>query len=537
VKDAPAAGGLGGLGTGGVHVAVVGGGICGLAAAYRLRRLLGPAARLTVFERAATVGGALRAAPLAGHDHDVGAEAFLLRRPEAVALAHELGLGEELVPAGPAGALVRLRGRLAPLPPRTLLGVPSGLDGLDAVLSTAGLATVRAEPSRPMHWDGADVAVGPLVAGRLGPEVLDRLVDPLLGGVYAGRADTLGLRATMPALAAALDAMAAAGDAPSLVAAACRALGGPPPGEEAGHPTRTPHPAAPAAAVVSGKGRSSALFHSQAQRAPVAPLFGALRGGMSVLVDALVLAADARLRLGQPVRGLARTPAGWRLEVGPAPAPDYVEADAVLLAVPPPALRRLLAPLHLPASAAAGGIEVASSAIVSLALPAGTALPAASGVLVASGEPLHAKAFTFTAVKWPHLAGEGAPVVLRASLGRRGEDPALLRAEDAELVRLVRADLAALTGVTAEPVDAVVTRWGGALPQYDVGHLDRVRAIETGVASLPRLAVAGAALHGIGIPACIATADAAAGRLAAQLSGGREPTGAPATAGPVQPTG
>ena len=160
---------------------------------------------------------------------------------------------------------------------------------------------------------------------------------------------------------------------------------------------------------------------------------------------------------------------------------------------------------------------MASCVIVSIALPAGTRLPPSSGVLVAAGEQLHSKAFTYSSVKWPHL--DAGVTVLRASLGRHGE-AATLQADDAELVRLVRRDLAELTGIGAEPVDAVVTRWGGGLPQYEVGHVGRVAAIEAGVAGLPRLAVAGAALHGIGIPACIATADAAARRLAGQLGAG-----------------
>jgi protoporphyrinogen/coproporphyrinogen III oxidase len=478
-----------------VHAVVIGGGISGLAAAFRLRRLLGARARITVVEQAGVLGGKLRTVPLAGAPYDVGAEAFLVRRPEALALVRELGLDGDLVHPGPAGALLRYDGRSAPLPPRTLLGVPATADGLDRVLSAAGMARVRAEPSTPLRWDGSDLAVGPLVARRLGPEVAQRLVEPLLGGVYAGQADLLGLRPTMPPLAAALDALAAAGRPPSLLAAAALALS--PPG--------TPGPAAGTPGPVT-----------QGSAAP--PVFGALRGGMSVLVNALVQAADAELRLGLPVRGLARTAGGWRLEIGAAPAPEYLDADGVLLAVPSPALRRLLAPLHPMASAAAAGIDVASSVIVSLALPPTVRLPASSGVLIAAGEPLHTKAFTFSSVKWPHLNAGGA-TVLRASLGRYGETRTL-QADDAELVRLVRADIAELTGITAAPVDAVVTRWGGGLPQYAVGHLDRVATIEA-AASLPRLAVAGAALRGLGIPACIATADAAAHHLVAALVSGR----------------
>lgn len=487
------------------HAVVVGGGISGLAAAFRLRRILGASARITLVEQSGVLGGKLRTVPLAGMAYDVGAEAFLVRRPEALALIDELGLRAAVVHPGPVGAGIQVGGRVVALPARTVLGVPAATDGLQDVLSSAGLAKVRAEPSMPMWWNGADVAVGPLVAQRLGPEVAQRLVDPLLGGVYAGRADDLGLRPTMPALATALDALAAAGRSPSLLSAAALALS--PPGPTVG----TPGPLGvdgPSARRYGPDGPST-------RGGPAPPVFGALRGGMSVLVDALVRATDAELRLGLPVRGLARTPGGWRLEIGAAPAPEYLDADGVLLAVPPPALRRLLAPLHPVASAAAAGIDVASSVIVSLALPLTTRLPASSGVLVAAGEPQRTKAFTYSSVKWPHLCA-GAATVLRASLGRRGETQTL-QADDAELVRIVRADLAELTDITAPPLDAVVTRWGGGLPQYTVGHLDRVATIEAAAASLPRLAVAGASLHGIGIPACIATADTAAHQLATAL--------------------
>jgi oxygen-dependent protoporphyrinogen oxidase len=285
----------------------------------------------------------------------------------------------------------------------------------------------------------------------------------------------------MPALAAALDRAAATGAQPSLVAAA------------------------------------RAVLDASSPRA--APAFATLRGGLSALVVALLTASEAQLCCGQPVRALVPTATGWRLEIGPArlSTTRYLDADAVLLAVPPPTLRRLLTPLHPPAADAAAGVEIASSVIVSLALPvrAFSALRGSSGVLIASHEPLHSKAFTYSSVKWPHLR-DADVTLLRASLDVTGA--ATARADDAELVDAVRTDLAKLTGINARPIDALVTRWGGGLPQYDVGHDVRVDAIESGVAQLARLAVAGAALHGIGVPACIATADAAARRLAAALS-------------------
>ncbi|MGH8966010.1 MAG: FAD-dependent oxidoreductase, partial [Actinomycetes bacterium] len=170
-----------------------------------------------------------------------------------------------------------------------------------------------------------------------------------------------------------------------------------------------------------------------------------------------------------------------------------------------------------------------SSAVVGLALPlaAAQALPAASGVLVASAESLSVKAFTFSGRKWAHASSHEV-LLVRASLGRHGE-ARLLQCDDAELVDAARADLATLTGITAAPVATVVTRWGGGLPQYAPGHLDAVAALERAVEGSPGLAVAGAMLHGVGVPACIGTADAAAGRIAAYLNTARH-LSAPAAA-------
>jgi oxygen-dependent protoporphyrinogen oxidase len=223
------------------------------------------------------------------------------------------------------------------------------------------------------------------------------------------------------------------------------------------------------------------------------------------------------------VRALARTAQGWRLELGNANRPEHLDTSAVVLALPAPALRRLLADPLPAASVAAGRVEVASCAVVGLALPAwaAEALPQSSGVLVAAHEPFSTKAFTFSGRKWAH-ASSPEVVLVRASLGRHGE-ARMLQRDDAELVELVQTDLAALTGITAPPVDTVVARWGGGLPQYAPGHLETVAALENAVARVPGLAVAGALLHGVGVPACIVSADAAALRIAAHL-GAQVPT-------------
>lgn len=470
------------------HVAVIGGGISGLTAAYRLRQRLGESVTITVCESTDNLGGKLRTATLADRPFDVGAEAFLARRPEALALAEEVGLGGSLVHPTPARSRVRAGGGTHALPAGTVMGVPASPQAVAGVLSDDGLRAVSAEAGLPpvsLPADGSDVALGPLLRARFGDELVDRLVDPLLGGVYAGGANGLGLRATMPALAAALDA-----GAPSLTAAAADQI-----------------PSVPSSE----------------------PVFAALTGGMGALVELLVELSGARVRRGVPVRELRRrVGGGWRLVLGAAapahaPAEPQIDVDAIVLAVPAPQAGRLLADVVPEAATALGEIELASMAVISLALPPGTPLPDASGLLIGAAErredgaPFAAKAFTFSARKWQHHGHDGAPLAVRGSVGRHG-DPGALRADDTELVRLVRSDLAELTGIDADPVDVLVTRWGGGLPQYGPGHVDRVERIERAVARVPGLEIAGAALHGVGIPACIATADAAAGRLAAEIS-------------------
>ncbi|MCG8918115.1 protoporphyrinogen oxidase [Actinokineospora sp. PR83] len=464
------------------RVAVVGAGISGLTAAHRLRTLLGPAAEVVVVEQGDRVGGKLRTAEVGGVRYDVGAEAYLARRPEVTDLLTELGLADQVVHPAKARSTVRAGGVTRLIPGRTVMGVPTAADAVTDLLTDEGARRVAAEPGLPpIDWDG-DAALGALLRDRFGDELPDRLVDPLLGGVYAGSVDGLGLRATMPGLAEALD-----DGAPSLTAAAA---------------TATPVPTG-------------------------GPVFGTVATGLGTLVDRLVDSAAADLRLGVPVRALERREHGWRLHLGaatPAHAPEdpVLDVDAVVLAVPAPAARRLLAEPVPAASAAYGRVEVASMAVVALALPGGAELPGTSGVLLGAGERrldgtrFAVKAFTFSATKWPHLADRDV-VVVRGSVGRHG-DPGALHNDDDELVRLVRADLVELTGVTAPPVDAAVTRWGGGLPQYAVGHTALVEEIERAVSHHPDLAVAGATLHGVGIPACVATGDAAAHRIAAHLA-------------------
>ena len=472
------------------HVVIVGGGISGLAAAFFLRD---EAVRVTVLEGSPRLGGKLSVSEIAGTAVDEGAEALLVTRPEGTALIAEAGLADQRANPGPTSSAIWTLGALRPLPRRQFMGVPSDMTELSrsGVLSDEGVARAREDLElRPTIRDG-DVSVAGYVGARLGGEVVDRLVDPLLGGVYAGRSAELSFDATLPALAAASRRHAS-------LAEAARSLLPP----QAGSPgTRAG-----------------------------GPVFTTLTGGLGMLPDYLAKLSGAEVRTGAVARELAPAGRGWRLTVGSAAAPRQVEADAVILAVPARPAGRLLA--GVPGASAAvtafGQISYASMAIVSLAYPR-SAFPAPglaglgwSGYLVPAVDGRAVKAVTFSTVKWPHLAGASADPdleIVRCSVGRIGEE-ALLQHADDELAALAAAELAAATGVRSGPVATRVTRWGGALPQYTVGHLDRVAAIRSAVAAQPGLAVCGAAYDGVGVPACVATARAAAGQVLTFLAGG-----------------
>jgi oxygen-dependent protoporphyrinogen oxidase len=463
------------------HIVIAGGGIAGLAAAFFLRDA---PVRVTVLEGARRPGGKLAVSEVAGAAVDEGAEALLTRRPEGVSLVGAAGLAGELVQPGTLAARIWSRGQMCPLPARQVMGVPADPGELAAtgLVSPAGLARAAEDLRMPATGRGGDVSVASFVGARFGPEIVERLVDPLLGGVYAGRSEHLSFEATLPDLARESRCHA------SLAQAAAALL-----------------PAPGAAPRPSGTS-----------------VFTTLAGGLGTLAPRLAAASGADVRTGVMVRGLTRTPAGWRLTTGSAHAPAQVEADAVVLAVPAAPASRLLAgvPGASAAATALAGIRYASMVLVTLAYPVGAfpQVPAISGYLVPAVDGRAVKAVTFSSVKWPHV-GEGTGLLFaRCSLGRAGEE-ALLQADDSELVRTAGAELAAATGVTGPPAGTRVTRWGGALPQYDVGHLARVARIRAAVAGLPGLAVCGAAYDGVGIPACIATAAAAAGQITGYLRG------------------
>ncbi|MGW2032724.1 protoporphyrinogen oxidase [Streptomyces sp. NPDC001761] len=467
------------------HVVVIGAGIAGLAAAHRL---LGRGARVTVLEAADRVGGKLLPGEIAGVRVDLGAESLLARRPEAVALAREAGLGEQLQPPATATASIWTRGALRPMPKGHVMGVPGTAAALTGVLSDEGLARVERDADLPRTETGDDVAVGEYVAARLGREVVDRLVEPLLGGVYAGDAYRISMRSAVPQLFQA---------------------------------ART-H-----VSLTRGVREIQAKAAAQQQTGPV---FMGIAGGVGRLPSAVADSVRARggeILTGTPARELRRDASGgWRITAGE----RVLHADAVIVAVPAPAAAALLRAESPAAAAELAAVEYASMALVTLAYRrADLRLPEGSGFLVPPVDGRTIKAATFASRKWGWIAEEDPDVVvLRTSVGRYGESEILGR-DDAGLVEVSRHDLREATGLDAVPLRTRVTRWTDGLPQYPVGHHARVARVRERIARLPGLAVCGAQYDGVGVPACIASAYAAVDQLGGDLAGVRE-----LTANPVQ---
>jgi oxygen-dependent protoporphyrinogen oxidase len=462
-------------GTGTGRVIVIGGGIAGLAAAHRL---LDRGARVTVLEASDRVGGKLLPGEIAGARVDLGAESMLARRPEAVALAREVGLADRLQPPATATASLWTRGALRPMPKGHVMGVPGTAAALSGVLSDEGLARIERDAELPRTEVGDDVAVGEFVAARLGREVVDRLVEPLLGGVYAGDAYRISMRLAVPQLFAALRTHVSLTEAVREIQAKA------------------------AAAQQTG------------------PVFMGIEGGVGQLP--LAVARSVRARGGEILTGAAVTElrraedGGWRVVAGG----RVLHADGVVVAVPAGAAAALLRAEAPAAATELAGVEYASMALVTLAYRrADIALPEGSGFLVPPVDGHTIKASTFASQKWGWIAEENPDLlVLRTSVGRYGETEVLGR-DDADLVDVSRHDLREATGLAAEPVATRVTRWDDGLPQYPVGHHTRVARVREHVAKLPGLAVCGAAYDGVGIPACVASAYAAVDQLGGDRAG------------------
>lgn len=424
-----------------MRAAVVGGGLAGLAAARALKeRGLDP----VLLESTDRLGGKLRLETVGELTLDVGAEAILARRPEGVALAESVGLTADVVHPDTMQASILAAGALHPLP-RTVMGIPTGPVDFVSV------------EQRSVPLPDHDMSVADYVRERAGEQVLDRLVAPLLAGVYAGDPERLSL--------------AAAGEQLKLLGA---------------------DPVAVAAQVPEPDG---------------SPVFAGIDGGVGRLPDAIAVGLPD-VRSGVVVRGLERENERWLLRT----TSGDERFDAVMLATPAPATSRLLAEVAPRSSFALADVTVASVVIVTFVFDRELDLPG-SGFLVAPSEPVTIKASTFSSNKWGWLKAPGR-TVLRASLGRAGEP---LLYDDATVTELALADLRSILGTLPPPAASHVQRWGGGLPQYAVGHLAMLDTITAELEGLPGLAVAGATYRGVGIPAVIASAQGAVEKLLADL--------------------
>lgn len=462
-----------------MNVVVVGGGVTGLAAAHRVLTSA-PGADVTLLESSAVTGGLIRTSPFAGLDIDEGADAFLVRVPWARELAVELGLSDELVAPATGHACI-WRGSLHRIPSELVLGVPASVASLAAgnLFSVRGRLRAAIEPLLPRTKDHRD-CIGELIRARFGREVHERLVDPLVGSIYAADTDHFSLE-TVPQIAQLASSR-------SMLLAAQR--------------TR----AAAATSTVAA-----------------AQVFAAPRGGMGTFTRAL---ADAIGTMGGTVRTATEVTDIVRDGDGTgrdgylvSTAAGDVRADAVILATPAHAAAGLVRSLSPEAHRALALWTHASVVMITLVVPA-SQWPArldGSGYLVPKPDQRWVTAASFGSNKWAHWRPADGSRILRVSLGRDGLD--VLDHDDDTLVNLALADLKHHLGVDFAPASVRVTRWPRSFPQYRPGHFVRLAAIESELrAAAPGVVLAGASYRGIGIPACVQQADEAASRVVAHLA-------------------
>ena len=468
-----------------MNIAIIGAGLAGLTAAYELRSTGSARAgaeddlKVDVYEATDRLGGKLRTVAFEAGPTDMGAEAFMARRQDAVDFFTELGLAGSLVEPSGLRSLVWVDGETRGLPTGGVMGIPSTSETVAHLVSEDTAQRIDTEADREgFAWEvGGDVNVGALVRERYGDEVVDNIVSSLLGGVYSCTADDLGVRATIPQLAEELDRLAAA-DADGKVHL------------------------------------STAVANLERSRREMptgqGAVFKTFRDGYQEVYETLAEKSGADIYIDAFISAIELEGSKYLLKGGEDTAYDHV-----ILAVPAPTAALLLKEVAPEASGALKTVKLANSAVVGMRFATDEGLPQNSGVLVSTGaEDVHAKAFTFSSRKWPHLAERGGALV-RASFGRFGDNVAITATED-DLVDWALDDLKTITGFDGRAAgleEIYVQRWLGGLPRFDENHLATVAKVRSLLLDEPKashISLTGAWAGGVGVPAVIADARAAA---------------------------
>ncbi len=438
------------------EVVVVGGGIAGLTALRQVQKQ--PEVNAVLLEASSHFGGKIRTTNFLGRPVDEGADAFITRVPWGIELCEELGLDSFLISPATSSAYVLVDGVLRKLPEGLVLGVPTKLLPLLRSRIVGPLAAIRAGLDRflPDDWPGDDESVGGLIRRRMGDQIAERLVDPLIGSINAGDTDHLDAALAAPQL------------------------------ETAARRNRS---------LITGL-----KAQAKASPNPQTPVFLGFENGMGQLVETLVNSVgDADIRTNTPVTAITRNTGNFVVTTNQ----SSIECDAVILATPAHQAAQLLATCQ-PAADRLSSIEHASVAMVTMGFKrsdVGHSLDG-SGMLIPRGEGLLTTAASWGSSKWPHWADE-EHVILRVSAGRAGDTRALAL-DDNELVETLLTEVANILEIEGDLVEWRVSRWIDAFPQYAPGHDRLVAAIERDLRSgMPGLFLAGAGYKGIGIPACI----------------------------------
>jgi oxygen-dependent protoporphyrinogen oxidase len=472
-----------------MRIAIIGGGIAGLAAAYELEKMraAGTPAEYTLYEERERLGGALASEITGGAVLERGPDSFLTEKPAAAELCRELGLGGELIPSNDESrkTFIVVRNRLVALPDGLMFLVPTKLipTALSPLFSLPTKARMALELLRRPQPNGHDRSVAELVGQHFGQEAVDRLADPLLSGIYGGDATLLSAQTVLPRM---VEMEAKYGSLTRGMLAAHRQM------------------------------RARAKTNSSAAKPAI---FTALRGGMSQLVDAIVARLDpASLRRSTPVRAIRRTFEGWNV-ITEAGSESY---EAIVMAAPAWAAAELLEPVAPSLGEDLRAIPYSSSVTVNLVYDEARIgrLPEGFGFLVPAVEERAMLACTFVHRKFLGRTPPGK-VVFRAFLGGIKHE-AMLDESDATISTVVRREMSGILGAktldaATKPEYVQVTRWRRAMAQYAVGHKERIARIAAQVEAMPGLRLAGNAYDGIGVSDCIRLGRKAAREFVEEL--------------------